>query len=57
MLYLSLIILITVGYLIRIMYRTKEIKLEKLPFDFESATRYMTIDHLLTDEFINNNNF
>ncbi|CAK65210.1 unnamed protein product (macronuclear) [Paramecium tetraurelia] len=56
-LYLMLFMFVTIGYVIRRMYRMKEIKYEKLPFDFESATRYMTIDHLLTDELLKNNNF
>ncbi|CAD8127333.1 unnamed protein product [Paramecium sonneborni] len=56
-LYLTLFLLVSFGYIIRRMYRMKEIKYEKLPFDFESATRYMTIDHLLTDELMKNPNF
>ncbi|CAD8212496.1 unnamed protein product [Paramecium pentaurelia] len=56
-LYLLLFMFISIGYVIRRMYRTKEIKYERLPFDFESATRYMTIDHLLTDELMKNPNF
>ncbi|CAD8207127.1 unnamed protein product [Paramecium pentaurelia] len=56
-LYLILLLFISIGYIIRRMYRMQEIKYEKLPFDFESATRYMTIDHLLTDELMKNNNF
>jgi hypothetical protein len=54
---ITIIFFIAIGYVIRRMYRTKEIKYEKLPFDFESATRYMTLDHLLTDELLKNTNF
>lgn len=48
---------VIIGYLLRRAYRKRSLNHEKLPFDFETATRYMIIDHLLTEELMQNDNF